>query len=501
MAQADAAPGGPGRLSPPSIVGAFIAAQLLFWTLFPALGYSAPPLDVTESLVWGREWLLGTHKHPPLPSWLLEVARLATGSVIWAPFLLSQICVGLTVWSAFLLGRQLIGAERAAAGALLLAGIFYFSWPTPEFNHNVVQMPIWAAVPLFLHHAVERGRWRDWLMLGLLGGIAIYGKYSAATMLLFVPLWLALTPEGRGRLREPGPWAAAALFVLLIVPEAVWLFAHDFQPLDWAALRSGGGGTPLTFLGAQIADHLPILLVAGPAGLIGRAMWRPAGTVRDRRYLLMFGLGPLILTVIGAVIGGSGLKDMWGMPMFALSGLILAAYFGGRIDAVRLRRQLVAVLVLVVLVSGIHGLLVGKGPAWAGLKPMRGAWPMDAIGAATVDFWRETHPDRPLRFVIGRFWTGGLAAMNAEGSPSVLLDGDPAISPWIDTAELDEAGAVIVWQVSPNSPLPSFGPYTPARAERLVGIPWPGSDRPPLVIGLARWPQPARLQESGAGAK
>ena len=501
MANAASASGPPASLSPPSIVGAFIAAQLVFWTLFPALGYSAPPLDVTESLVWGREWLLGTHKHPPLPSWLLEIARLTTGSVIWAPFLLSQICVGLTIWCAFLLGRRMIGAERGAAGALLLGGVFYFSWPTPEFNHNVIQMPIWAAVPLFLHRAVEGGRWRDWLMLGALGAAAIYGKYSAALMLLFVPAWLAAIPEGRDRLRTPGPWAAAALFLVLIAPEAVWLFAHDFQPLDWAALRSGGGGTPLTFLGAQIADHLPMLLIAGPAGLIGRAMWRPAGTARDRRYLLIFGLGPLFLTLVGAVIGGSGLKDMWGMPMFALSGLILTAYLGGRIDPLRLHRQLVAVLALVVLVSGIHGLLVGKGPAWAGLKPMRGAWPMDDIRTAAESFWRERNPDEALRFVIGDFWVGGLVALEAEGVPSVMLNGDAAISPWIDTAQLDKRGGVIIWQITPNRPLPAYGPYTPAEAEHTVEIGWPDPDRPPLVLGLSSWPPPLRLQDSGSSAK
>ncbi|WP_417518490.1 glycosyltransferase family 39 protein [Minwuia sp.] len=474
----------PGRhLDPSSIVATFIVAQLVFWTALPAISHSAPPLDVVESLVWGREWLLGTHKHPPLPSWLLEAGRLLTGSVIWMPFLLSQICVGLTLLFVFLLGRRMFDARAAAMGTLLLGGLFYFSWPTPEFNHNVVQMPIWAGVALFLHRAERQGDWLSWIMLALLGALAIYSKFSAALMLLFVPLWLLLNADGRAHLKTAGPWVALVVFIVLVAPEALWLIRNDFLPLEWASLRAGGGGTPATFLLAQVADHLPMLIVAGAAGLIGRGMLRPMGTGKDRKFLLLMGFGPLILTVVVAVFMGGGLKDMWGAPMFSLSGLIVVAFFGGRLKDAGLKRGLASVLVLIVLVSSVYAVLVAQGPHWFGLKPMRGAWPGATIQqAAEAHFEAET--GQPMKYVIGDFWLGGLATITARHDPSLLMNGDPRLSPWIDLDDMKKSGALIIWQIREGKPAPGHDIFGPVTADRQLVLPWKDRERPPLLIGM-----------------
>ena len=78
--------------------------QTLLWTLEPALTRSSPPLDVTESLMWGREWVLATYKHPAFPSWMLELAFLATGSVGWPLYIVTQhfICANFVI--VYLLG-------------------------------------------------------------------------------------------------------------------------------------------------------------------------------------------------------------------------------------------------------------------------------------------------------------------------------------------------------------------------------------------------------------
>ncbi|MGE0853022.1 MAG: hypothetical protein AB7O44_26000 [Hyphomicrobiaceae bacterium] len=63
------------------MVGLLVAGQLVAWTLAPALSHSAPPLDVVESYMWGREWVLATYKHPAMPSWALEASRVVTGVI------------------------------------------------------------------------------------------------------------------------------------------------------------------------------------------------------------------------------------------------------------------------------------------------------------------------------------------------------------------------------------------------------------------------------------
>src|SRR5438046_2732050 len=108
------------RLSPRALVGLMIIYQIGAWTLIPSLVHRALPLDVAEGYMWGREWVLATYNHPALPSWILEISRLATGTVGWPAYLVSQLFIAATFVFVFLLGREMLGPERAAAGTLLL---------------------------------------------------------------------------------------------------------------------------------------------------------------------------------------------------------------------------------------------------------------------------------------------------------------------------------------------------------------------------------------------
>jgi hypothetical protein len=52
---------------------------------------------------------------------------------------------------------------------------------------------------------------------------------------------------------------------------------------------------------------------------------------------------------------------------------------------------------------------------------------------------------QPIAYVIGSMWDGGNVAHYAPNHPRVLIDGDPARAPWIDLADLNARGAVVVW--------------------------------------------------------
>ena len=109
---------------------------------------------------------------------------------------LPKSLVAASFVAVYLLGRDLLGPKRSAAGTLLLTGIFYYSWPTPELNHNVVQMPLWAWLFLALWRATRGGCLTWWIVLGVVAGLSIWAKYSSA-LVLVVGAWL----DGRGRAR------------------------------------------------------------------------------------------------------------------------------------------------------------------------------------------------------------------------------------------------------------------------------------------------------------
>lgn len=442
-----------------ALVALFAAAQIAAWTLTPSLVHSAPPLDVVEGYMWGREWVLATYKHPALPSWFLEASRLLTGAVGWPAYLISQLFIAAAYGFVFLLGRDLMGPERAAAGTLLLAGVTYYSWPTPEFNHNIAAAPLWAGFAWALWRSVERRAVVWWILMAVFAASALYAKLSAALILATAAAWILFDPRARACLATPGPWLSLAVFVLLVAPLAAWLVAHDFAPLKYAAERTTSRSAthiPL-FLLDTLANIVGILIILVIAGLIGP--WRtlhatnlahPAAWVIDApavRFLLFFTLGPLALAVAAALVSHAGLKTAWGSSMFNLGGLLAVALTADRFTSASLRRiGLSAALLLVALPLGYAATvkMAAHRPTGAG---MRVNWPQSAIAERFAGVWSGA-TDGPLRIVAGDPWLAGLVGLTQKSIPSILTHGDLALSPWITPDRIEREGMLIVWDAS-----------------------------------------------------
>ena len=478
---------------PVALVAAFAALHALVWTLAPALSHKAPPLDMVESYLWGREWVVGTNKHPNLPGLVLEASRvLAGGAVGWPGYLASQLFVGATFGLVFALGRELMDAPRAAAGTLLLAGVFYFAWPTIEFNHNVAQMPFWAGIAFVLWRLRFAPRVGWWLLLGALGAGVLYAKLSAGLLLVVGGVWILADPALRSQLARPGPWLGLLGFAALSVPLAGWLVRTHWEPLLYAAERSSGSGEgPLQFLGAQVLACLGLFVLAAFAGLFGGASDGPAPPPRPAiAFLATLTLAPLLAATAIAVAAGSGLKSMWGSPMLGLAGLLTVAFTSRAFGAAALRRIAGAALALLVALPLGYALDTLAEARFTGY-PKRQNWPQAAIAARFGAIWHDK-TGKPLRIVAGERWIAGLAALDAPESPSILTDGDLALAPWITPARLKAEGALLVWEVRPGADaappggLARLASGAPAGLEHF-GFPlFPSAQ--PLAIGYAILP-------------
>ena len=460
----------PGRA-----VAALCAAQALVWTLAPALTHSAPPLDVVEMLVWGREGVVATYKHPNLPGLLLEAVRLLSFGALWPAYLLAQACVAASFAAVYLLGRDLLGPGRAAAGTLLLTGVFYYSWPTPEVNHNLVQMPLWAWTCLALWRSAASGRIVWWLLLGVFAGLSLWAKYSSGLLLAAAGLWILLDAQARAQLARIGPWAALAVFAVVAAPQAQYLVETGFLPLDYALARAGSGRPdgPLSFLLTQAADHAVFLLMALGAGLAGRGAARlPPGEARARRFLLVMGLLPAFLAALAAGVTGMGLKDMWGMPMFNLSGLLLLALLPGRFGGRRLARIALFAAVLLALLPAAYAASVLLR-AERSDKPSRVVWPQEEIAARLLRAYENETGAMP-RIVAGPVWEAGLVALAAPSGPSVSIDADERKAPWVSAEDIGRKGALVVWRTG-SEPAPGLVALAAGRTTTEEIFRWSGS--------------------------
>ncbi len=463
-------------------------AQLVIWSLAPILTHHAPPVDVLEGYMWGREWLIGTHKHPPLPSWLLEGAYRLTGSVSWSAYVLPQLCIIVAFAFIFRLGCDLMEGARALAATLLLTGIYFYSWPSPELNHNIVQLPLWSGLLLCLWRAPQARSnlvaafW--WITGGLLAAGLTYAKYSAALLILTAAIWLIADPTSRrALLATPWPWVALVVFAAVSAPGLMW-FSQNYQaPLGYAAGRSlstSSVGVP-TFLALQLACHGAMLIMMLIAGLIG---WRrdpgdlPLSSapisMRGWMFLLWFGITPLVLIVVGAVIFSVGLRGAWGAPLSLMSGLLAVAVTSDRFNHQALVRLAVTTTVVLPLVALVYAATVIIGPS-VNRRPAPMNWPQAEIATRMQAIWNQA-TDQPLRIVIGDFQPAGLVALTAPGRPSLVMESNLGVSPWVTEQRIETEGALIIWRNRPSAGLPNERvtlPWLNGLPVRTESFEWP----------------------------
>src|SRR5258708_18337325 len=253
---------------PQAAFAVFLALHVVVWTALPTLLYPNLPPDLIEALTYGREWQLGDDKLPPLPWWLVELVYRVIG-VDAAYYALAQIAVVSAFAAVWLTARPLVGAVGALVAVLILDGMHYFHFTAAKFNHDVIQLPLWALAGYAFHAALRRGRVIHWLILGAALGLSLWAKYFVVVLAAPLALFLLLDRDARPALATPGPWIALVVALVIMTPHLVWLVRNDFLPFAYASARAAPSRGlidhilhPLVFAVGQVAFALPALLIA-----------------------------------------------------------------------------------------------------------------------------------------------------------------------------------------------------------------------------------------------
>lgn len=423
-----------------------ITLQILVWGLIAPAFHTALPLDVAELMTLSGEGVIANYKHPNLPGLLLDLFIGITGKVE-AVYLLSQLSIVVAYIAIYLLSREFIGKQKALVATLLTSSIFYYHWPTPEFNHNVLQMPLWAMATLVVWRAVSTQKLFYWFALGVIAGAMVWSKYSAGILLLWVFIWLLVTPAGRSSFKGIGPWLTGILFLVIAWPQVSYLIDSDFLPIHYAQDRASSGGIAdsVSFIAAQLADHLffVILLIVG--GLVGRsALVAKAARLADKTtFLWLVVVAPVVMVALLPVIAGMGLKPMWGTPMFNFCGLVVLYFLGGRITDARARRIILGALLLLPLVGVLYA-VQHIYRADMSDKPMRTLWPQAEIARELRSAY-QSETGSQIKIVAATDWLGGLITSSGGKKLRVRIDADLVKSPWVSDNDISEDGVLVAW--------------------------------------------------------
>lgn len=439
----------------------YVASFSLLWALIPTLFFPNPPLDVVEGYAWGRELALGYTKHPPMQAWLLELTYRITGGGTFGGYWLSQISITLGYWCIWHLARRLgLTSWQAFWSIVLTSATFYFTLPAPEFNPNILQIPVWAGMILVFHRALERGQLLDWLLLGAIAAFGLYTKYFVALLIGAIGLYTLVRPDARRHLLTPGPWITAATCVALLVPHILWLVETDFLTFKYAASRSRSAVSwlehvtnPANFLGAQIANHAGLLItlisgfgIAGIKVLRTKLKAQDAGETAKREafFLIWFAALPLCVVLLLSAITGGEFEHMWGTPLFVLSGIVAVRFLNLPDNWAHPRGGLIAAIVIQAIFLGVISGQALLEPLWK-TKHTRMHHPGHDIAEMLSSKWRE-EMGTDLPYVAGDMWSAANVALHAGERPSMFYQHDRALSPWINLDDVQDKGVMLVWR-------------------------------------------------------
>ncbi len=158
--------------------------------------------------------------HPPVPYILVAFWRaIGMGGNEWTMRLLPVIFGVGCVAAVYALGRRLLG-ERAGICAAFLLAISPLHLHHSQDLKEYIYLPCVAAVMvLWFYRAMDSNRMRDWLIYGVLAGLACYTEIFVGPLLVAINLW-AVFQAGSKRGLWRGWLTGNVLGALLFLP---WL--------------------------------------------------------------------------------------------------------------------------------------------------------------------------------------------------------------------------------------------------------------------------------------
>lgn len=493
------------RYHPARMLLAVLLLYVLVWLLLQNV--AATNLDnygdMLENYAWGQVLEWGSFKHPPLFAWVTGWWFRLTPDNDVSYRLLAYLNAAVGLAGVYQLAIAMRMSSLALPAVLLLSLAFPYSTLAAKFNANAVLLSIWPWVAVAwwysLHPDSARGA-RNWsIAFGVLGALAMLGKYYSGVFLLALFLASFSFAAGRDWLRSSRPWLTLFVFVLCLLPHLQWLRMHDFVTLRYVGEQGDGHIVWRHILRFALSPILywclPWLLCCwlfddGEQGWRGWSLrlfrcWAPRSWSDGLFWLAIV---PWLITLLFGLAGVVELSLPWAIPIgFAFpllwlrnlcmdkEGIVLAERV-----ATQSRKLLQAYLIILLLLFPL-ALLQGWREATQGSDNYY--LPRQAAAKALLEVWHSRYPDQKLVWVGGQWGENALLAFYGDSSLRILPglpDQFPAtLSPLTD------------WRHKPGLLLCPAMPMSPASqadcdSQMQDWLHGQAQDAAPIVVSVAR---------------
>ena len=306
----------------------FLFVHLILWTLIPAISNINLPLDTIEALAWGSNLDWGYSKHPPFSAFSVEFIYFIFGSQDWAFYLLSQIFVLLGFIFVWKLANEIFDNKiHSLISLLVLEGIYFYNFTTPEFNVNVSQIPFWALTAYFFWKGISKNIKFDWILFGIFSALGFLSKYLFVYILISFFIFLMLNLKKNKKLLK-NYFFSVIISLILLIPHFVWLYTNNFETILYGLERSSLIEkelinhiiNPLTFILKQFLILIPFFLMI--LVLLKKISFR--FNLKNKKILFLFSISilPVILILITSFLTGAKIRTMWMTPFYLFFGVL-----------------------------------------------------------------------------------------------------------------------------------------------------------------------------------
>ena len=319
----------------------FLFTHLVIWTFIPSITNHNLPLDTIEALAWGSNLDWGFNKHPPLSALAVRIFYQIFGSQDWAYYLLSQLFVLTAFYFVFKLSKEILNTDKfALISVLLLEGIYFYNFTTPEFNVNVCMMPFWAMASYYAYKCLKNNLIKDYIILGIVTALGFLSKYLFIYLLIGIKVfYIFYIKKNNFKIKYLIP---GIIFLLIITPHLIWLTENNYITITYGLKRTGEIKSyldhiilPLTFLGKQIGILIPFFVLL----FILTKSLKTNFSFKDQNllYLLCITIVPIILIFLTSAILGAKIRTMWMTPFYLYIGTLFIYLFQNQIDTGKLK--------------------------------------------------------------------------------------------------------------------------------------------------------------------
>ena len=329
----------------------FLFAHLIVWTLIPSISNINLPLDTIEALAWGSNLDWGYSKHPPLSAFTVEVFYQIFGNQDWAYYFLSQLFVVSAFFIIFKFSEDFFkNRTLSLISVLLLEGIYFYNFTTPEFNVNVCQLPLWALSVLYGWKGFKNNKTIDWLLFGLFAALGILSKYLFIYLLVAMDVFFYyMIIKKKVNLKS---LISLITFFLVLLPHVIWLTENNYITITYALHRAGAVDqnfldhiiNPLIFLGKQIGILIPFFVML----LFIVSKVKVKFNIKDKKlfFLICVNIVPIFLMFFTSMFMGVKIRTMWMTPFYLFSGVLFIYIFRSKIVLSKMKYFLSIFLIL-----------------------------------------------------------------------------------------------------------------------------------------------------------